>query len=132
MPINFDNILGSHEKALMLQARRTSLLSANIVNADTPGYKSRDIDFRQVLKQTQGEVMAMKKTSAGHMSSAGSNGASFQTMYRVPTQPSLDGNTVDLDLEKAAYAENSVRYQTTLKFLGGRFKGLMGALQDNR
>ncbi|HEC29060.1 MAG TPA: flagellar basal body rod protein FlgB [Gammaproteobacteria bacterium] len=131
MPINFEKILGSHEKALMIQARRAGLLSANIVNADTPGYKSRDIDFRQILKQSQGDVMSMKRTSAGHMTSSGSSMTNFQTLYRVPAQPSLDGNTVDLDLEKAAYAENSVRYQTTLKFLGGRFKGLMGVLRGN-
>jgi len=131
MLINFDKALGSHEKALMIQARRASALSSNIVNADTPGYKARDIDFKQALKNTKGDMLNLQKTNASHMPSFGVDSMGTQLKYRTPAQPSLDGNTVDLDLEKSAYSENSVRYQTTLRFLTGKFSGMMKALRED-
>ncbi len=131
MPINFDKALGNHEQALMIQARRASALSSNIVNADTPGYKARDVDFKEVLKSTKGEQLVMSKTSSSHITSFGTSTMGTQLKYRIPNQPSLDGNTVDLDLEKSAYAENAVRYQTSLRFLTGKFKGMMNAFREN-
>jgi len=131
MPINFDKALGNHEQALMLQARRASALSSNIVNSDTPGYKARDLDFKAVLKNTTGDMLAMNVTSSSHMPSFGMDSMSAQLKYRIPNQPSLDGNTVDIDMEKSAYAENAVRYQTSLRFLTGKFKGMMNALREN-
>lgn len=133
MPINFDKALGSHEKALLLQSRRTSILASNIANADTPGYKARDMDFNQALKKAKFNTSSsapLKTTHAAHFPSASKDVFSDVAMtYRTPSQPSLDGNTVELQKEQAAFAENAVRYQATLKFLGGRFKGIRAALR---
>jgi len=129
MPINFDKALGSHEKALMIQARRASTLASNIVNADTPNYKARDIDFKQALKGAQGDTLKMAGSSSGHMTGAGTGISGSDLKYRTPLHPSLDGNTVDLDQEKAAYTDNAIRYQTTLQFLTGRFSGIKNALR---
>jgi flagellar basal-body rod protein FlgB len=130
MPFNVDKALGSHEKALMIQARRASALSSNIVNADTPGYKARDIDFKQALRNSQGDMLKLQNTSASHMSSFGVDSMGMQLKYRTPGQPSLDGNTVDLDLEKSAYSENAVRYQATLHFLTRKFNGMIKAFKE--
>jgi len=130
MPINFDKALGSHEQALMIQARRTSAISSNIANADTPGYKARDIDFRQALKNSQGDMLKLQKTSTSHIASVGVDSKGMQLQYRIPSQPSLDGNTVDLDMEKSAYSENAVRYQTTLHFLTRKFRGMINAFKE--
>jgi len=129
MPINFDKALGSHEQALMIQARRASVISSNIVNADTPNYKAKDIDFRQILKSSQGDMLKMSGTKAGHITSSGTTISGSDLKYRVPLQPALDGNTVDLDKEKAAYTDNAIRYQTTLQFLTGRFSGMKNAFR---
>lgn len=129
MPINFDKVLGSHEQALIMQSRRASVLSSNIVNADTPNYKARDIDFREVLKSSQGDMLKMAGSKSGHMSSSGITLSGSDLKYRVPLQPALDGNTVDLDMEKAAYTDNAIRYQTTLQFLTGRFTGMKNAFR---
>ena len=141
MPINFDKALGSHETALMLQARRTGVLASNITNAvyntsdpvlaDTPNYKARDIDFKSILQNAQSSTLPLEKTQPGHISPSGMGAGNVELKYRVPGQSSLDGNTVDLDREKAAFAENAVRYQATLNFLSGRFKGMMGALKGD-
>lgn len=131
MPINFEKMLGSHEKALMIQARRATVISSNIANADTPGYKARDFDFKQILKSSSNDMLSLQKTNGAHMQSSGTDSMGMELKYRMPGQPSLDGNTVDLDLEKAEFSENSVRYQITLRFLTGRFSGMMKALKEN-
>jgi len=127
--INFEKILGNHERAFMIQARRTSVLASNIVNSDTPGYKAREIDFKSALKKSEGDLMMLQTTSSGHIQDASFQSMGINLKYRVPTQPSLDGNTVDLNAEKAAYAENAVRYQASLRFLTGKFKGIKNALK---
>ena len=133
MPINFDKALGSHENALLLQSRRTSILASNIANADTPGYKARDMDFSQALKKAKlntNSPASLKTTHAAHFPSVSKGVFSEVEMnYRTPSQSSLDGNTVELQKEQAAFAENAVRYQATLKFLGGKFKGIRAALR---
>ncbi len=129
MPISFDSALGIHAKALLLRSRRNEVLASNIANADTPGFKARDIDFRKVLSETA-DAARLERTHAHHLdlnSEAGIEGA--ELLYRVPNQPSLDGNTVDPDLEKAAFAENAVRYNASLTFLDRKFRGLMLALK---
>lgn len=131
MPINFDKALGSHEKALMIQARRASMISSNIANADTPGYKARDVDFKEVLKSSGGDMLSLQKTNSSHLQLFGTDSMGMEIKYRMPGQPSLDGNTVDLDLEKSEFSENAVRYQTTLRFLTGRFNGIMKALKED-
>lgn len=130
MPINFDKALGNHERALMIQARRASVISSNIANADTPGYKARDLDFKQILNSTGGDMLALQKTNGSHMQASGMDSMGMQLKYRMPGQPSLDGNTVDLDLEKSEFSENAVRYQTTLRFLTGKFSGMIKAFKE--
>jgi len=120
MTISIDSALGIHANALRLRERRTELLANNLANADTPGFKARDLDFRAVLTQ-QGAGMALASTDPGHIRDP--------APYRVPTQSSLDGNTVDPHLEKAAFAENTVRYQATLMLLKAKISGLTTAIR---
>ena len=128
MAISFDKALGNLPGDLSLYAERSGLLAANIANADTPGFKALDIDFRALLARAGGDTMAMKTTHARHL--GGSSAASSpDLLYRIPTQPSVDGNTVDTQVEQAEFAENAVRYQSTLTFLNGKFKGLKLAIK---
>lgn len=130
MTISIDSALGIHVDALRLRERRTEILSNNLANADTPGFKSRDLDFGAVLAQ-QDSGMTLASTAAGHLQAPTHTTASAELLYRIPTQSSLDGNTVDPHLEKAAFAENSVRYQATLMLLGSRIKGLTTAIRGD-
>jgi flagellar basal-body rod protein FlgB len=142
MALNLDSYLGVHAQALTLEAKRTELLAANMANADTPNYKARDIDFKAALAAASGDgapassnsgsALAMSTTNGAHLGAAGVDSADAaigaNLKYRVPMAPSLDGNTVDTQLEQAAFAENSVRYQATLTFLNARLKELMTAI----
>ncbi|WP_457671607.1 flagellar basal body rod protein FlgB [Thiolapillus sp.] len=129
MPLSFDSALGIHAKALDVRAKRTELLASNIANADTPGFKARDIDFRSVLSRTSsGSSKGLQQTHARHLAVSGDS-TSLTTLYRVPNHSSLDGNTVDAQLEKSAFSENALRYQASLTFLDRKFKGLIGALK---
>ncbi|HEX7694449.1 MAG TPA: flagellar basal body rod protein FlgB [Sphingomonas sp.] len=113
-----DNTLfGIHGAALEVRGQRMGVLASNIANASTPGFKARDIDFQQALSAATGPN--------GQTDSAIANA----TKYRVPLQPSLDGNTVDLSTEQTAFAENAVQYQTTLSFLNGRIEQITRALR---
>jgi flagellar basal-body rod protein FlgB len=118
-----------HEQALHFRARRNEVLSSNIANADTPGYKARDVDFSTALKNAQGGNLQLKKTSALHSTGSTVRQAGGELMYRVPTQPSLDGNTVQADVEQAAFAENAVQYRASLTFLNGTIQTLRYALK---
>lgn len=128
-----DSYLGIHASALKLRSQRTELLASNLANADTPNFKARDLDFKQALAQAGGADAPVRvtTTSAAHIAGNNAlNGASTGTelKYRVPLAPSLDGNTVDVQLEQAAFAENSVRYQATLSFISSKFRGLLTAI----
>lgn len=127
MPSIIDRAFGVHADALQLRARRGELLASNLANADTPNYKARDLDFRNALSAAQGAT-ALTTTHAGHMQLPGGGGG-VQTMYRVPSQSALDGNTVDTQIEQAKFAENAVRYRTSLRFLSGKISGLMTAIK---
>jgi flagellar basal-body rod protein FlgB len=130
MSLSFDSALGIHAKALEVRGKRTELLASNIANADTPGYKARDIDFRAVLSSANTQVHSgMRGTNERHIVAAADDSASNPLLYRVPLHPSLDGNTVDGQLEKAEFSENALRYQASLTFLDRKFKGLIGALK---
>ena len=117
-------------QALDVRAYRQELLSSNIANSDTPGYKARDIDFRAAMASAGSADATVKlaTTNAGHLSIDPNTEASANLKYRTPLAPSLDGNTVDAQQEQAAFADNTVRYQATLTFLSARFKGLMTAI----
>jgi flagellar basal-body rod protein FlgB len=132
MPLNLDTYLGVHQDALKVYSQRTSVLANNIANADTPNYKAQDLDFRTLLAQSGGAggSLPLTSTSAAHLTgtSAAPAGGGTGLKYRVPLAPSLDGNTVDVQLEQAAFADNTVRYQAALSFLTGKFKDLMTAI----
>lgn len=132
MPVNLDTYLGVHAAALKVRSQRTEVLAANLANADTPNYQARDIDFRSALAAASGQKdggVHLATTSARHIPTTGVNGTgSAELKYRTPLAPALDGNTVDAQLEQAAFAENSVRYQATLTFLSSKFRGLMTAI----
>ena len=139
MSTSLDAYLGMHPAALKLREQRTELLARNLANADTPGYKAQDLDFRSALAAATSPATvpgALQATRAGHFgvhsadaTAAGSVGSTEAFLrYRVPLAPSLDGNTVDAQLEQAAFADNSVRYQATLSFLQGKFRSLMTAI----
>jgi flagellar basal-body rod protein FlgB len=111
-----NSLFGIHGAALEVRGQRMGILASNIANSSTPGFKARDIDFQK----------AMASAQDGSIDDGAINGA---TMYRVPLQPSLDGNTVDLSTEQTAFAENAVQYQTTLAFLNGRIGQITRALR---
>jgi len=127
MAINFNEALGIHPHALAMREKRSEILAANLANADTPGYKARDLDFKSILKQNMPSAPVMERTQAGHF--APQQLLDSHVMYRNPTQVSLDGNTVEANTEQARYAENAVQYQASLHFINGSFSELMTALR---
>lgn len=134
MAVNLDSYLGVHAAALRLREQRTEVLATNLANADTPNYKARDIDFRSALAAASGsgatDTVGMQATHAGHLGGTATTATVDPSAYkyRTPLAPSLDGNTVDPQLEQAAFAENAVHYQATLTFLQVRFRNLMTAI----
>jgi flagellar basal-body rod protein FlgB len=133
MPLNLDTYLGVQQDALKVQSKRMEVLAKNLANVDTPNYKAQDIDFKTALAQagSPGSSLALTTTSAnqiGNNATTGDVDNSAALKYRVPLAPSLDGNTVDAQLEQAAFADNTVRYQATLTFLSGSLKDLVTAI----
>lgn len=122
------------QDALNLRNERQKVLAANIANADTPNYKARDFDFAAELARAQrGDTgLALTRTSARHLEggSQAPAASAVRPGYRIPEQPSLDGNTVDMDRERAQFMDNSVRYQATLTMLGSRIQGLKSSMQS--
>jgi flagellar basal-body rod protein FlgB len=127
--MRLDDALGIHEQALKLRGRRAEVLAANIANADTPGYKARDFDFQAMLRQEVANTPRMKVTHPGHIQTEGGIVPPSQMGYRIPNQPSLDGNTVDTQVEHTAYAANAMEYQASLRFLSGTIKTLKTAIK---
>lgn len=128
-----DKSFANLPSALHLRAQRSELLASNLANADTPHYKARDLDFARALSASmgEGEGLGLRRTQSGHLAGegAGAGAATADIGYRQPHQPSVDGNTVETDLEQAAFAENAVRYQATITFLNSRISGLISALK---
>jgi len=124
-----DNLFGIHATALKLRASRAELLAANIANADTPNFKARDIDFKKALKLAGTNSGDIVTTNARHIDSSGDSKTGTEILYRTPSQPSLDGNTVELQAERSAFLENSMMYQASLRFLNGRINGLLTAIR---
>ena len=116
MTISFNKALGTYEAALTARTERAQVLANNLANADTPGFKARDVDFQAALNRQLGN-----RPHAGSASSA-------SLLYRTPTQPSIDGNTVDEHLEHAEYMANSLEFQVAFTLLNSRFKGLSRAI----
>ena len=131
MPITSNNLFGIHEQALLVRARRARLLASNLANADTPGFKAKDVDF-QALMQRGADTVAMvgRDTShSRHFSDPAQSQTRATVLFRTPMQPSLDGNTVDSQIEQTAFVQNAVAYQTTLTFLEQRIAGLRLAIR---
>ena len=136
MPLSIDSYLGVQQDALNVQSKRMEVLAKNLANADTPDYKAQDIDFRAALAQagSAGASLPMASTTSGQSlgtntgTADGNVDLSSALKYRTPLAPSLDGNTVDVQMEQAKFAENTVRYQATLTFLTGSLKELMTAI----
>ena len=127
-----DNQMRFHQAAFKLQAYRQELLASNIANADTPNYKARDFDFASALQsavagRSDGDL-ALSKTSTRHLDGGAGSGPA-RLMYRVPTQGAVDGNTVEMDVERSAFAENAVHYEAGLSFITARIKTMMAAIQ---
>lgn len=128
--------LGFYQKAINLRQQRQEVLAANIANADTPNYKSRDFDFSAALKNAMGDGnmrlpdTQLALTSARHIPAKAVTPDPAELLYRQPLQPSLDGNTVDMDVERVQFADNTMRYQSDLAVISGRIKTMMAALQQ--
>jgi flagellar basal-body rod protein FlgB len=129
----FDNIFGIHEQALMVQGQRMGVLAGNLANADTPGFKARDIDFAAVLSsQSQGDrALPLAATDSAHITLSGTDPATADVKYRNPYQASLDGNTVEMPVEQAAFSETNVRYQASLNFINSRISELTLAINGS-
>jgi flagellar basal-body rod protein FlgB len=112
---SLDQFMRFQTEALKLRSQRQELLASNIANADTPDYKAVDFDFGKALA-------AATSTTTGPAPQP-------QLLYRQPTQASLDGNSVEMDSERAAFADNSVRYEAALKFLNAQLKNMLAAMQ---
>ena len=132
MNLTSDNLFGIHTQALDLWQRRTEVLANNLANADTPGYLARDVDFRKVLAAASGspEGLPLQTTTPGQIGAAGQ--ATGGLAYRVPTQPSMDGNTVDEQAEQAAFAANGVHYQASLSFITAQIRMLRTAISGGQ
>lgn len=119
MGMNLTEALGIHPSALTLRAERTRILASNLANDSTPGYQARDIDFRASLRD------------AMHGQAQGLDFASERTLYRVPSRAAQDGNTVELGVEQAEFAQNAIDFQASLTFLNMKLKGLAAAINGN-
>jgi flagellar basal-body rod protein FlgB len=126
--------LAFQTEALVLRAERQRLIASNIANADTPGYVSRDFNFSQALREATGGRNA---TGAGPdgagatAQDAGRNRRAPELRYATPSQTNLDGNTVDMDRERAAFADNAVKYESTLRFINGSVRTMLDAMKSH-
>ena len=123
----FKQQLEVFSKAIDIRNRRNEILASNIANASTPNYKARDVDFEVELKRSL-SVGPIKTSNNAHIALPSKN-LPGKVQYRKPLRPSMDGNTVELAMEQMEFAENAVRYQTTLNFINGKLRGLMSAIR---
>ena len=141
---NLTSILDFQAQALTLRSERQRLLASNIANADTPGYKSRDMDFAAALREATGQqgsslganrpggvVTAgrMDTTHSGHISGSTMSSGQSSLLYSTASQPSLDNNSVDMDRERASFADNAIKYEATLGFINGSVKTMLEAIK---
>lgn len=128
-----DDALRFQQTALSLRSARQELLASNIANADTPNYKARDVDFAGALRNAMAGTatgLPVVQTSTMHLEgNAGGSVLGSPVMYRRPVQPSADGNTVDMDVERAQFADNALRYEASVRFISEEMKMLLTALQ---
>jgi len=122
-----------HQKALNLQAYRQQLLASNIANADTPNFKARDLQFRDALSAALGRghwggSLPLMKTHARHLGAKVEFSPETFVRYRAEWQSAVDGNTVDMDMERAAFAENTVHYEASITFINGLLRSMQTAI----
>jgi flagellar basal-body rod protein FlgB len=133
MTSRIDEAFGFQQAALRLREARQSLLASNIANADTPNFKARDIDFASALQGAlsgQSGQLPLTTTALKHFSGGtGENIMGAPVLYRSTIQPSADGNSVDMDVERAQFADNAVRYEASVKFVSDEIKDVMSAIQ---
>jgi flagellar basal-body rod protein FlgB len=131
MSSRIDDMFRLHQTALNLRAARQELIASNIANADTPNYKAKDIDFANALQGAlTGSGGKLTTTAPGHLAgAAGESVMGAPVMYRKPVQPSADGNTVDMDVERAQFADNALRYEASVRFVSDKAKEVLAALQ---
>ena len=128
-----DSTFRFHQEALNLRARRQEVLAANIAHADTPNFKARDFNFSSKLIEAveRGrQSMSMTSTSPRHLMGEAGTGGDTALMYRTPTQSSIDGNTVEMDVERVNFADNAMRYEVNLTVLSSKIKSLLLAVQQ--
>jgi flagellar basal-body rod protein FlgB len=130
-----DKELNFHHQALSLRAARQELLSGNVANADTPNFKAKDIDFASVLHEklsltTNLNKVSLNTTSSMHINSAAPGVFGDNMLYRIPLQPSADGNTVDMDMERTRFADNAIKYDASISFINNEFRNLAMAMQE--
>ncbi|SEK33583.1 flagellar basal-body rod protein FlgB [Kosakonia sacchari] len=131
-----DNELRFQQQALSLMSRRQDILASNIANADTPGYQARDIDFSKQLKNAMRQEtqhngpLSLSLTSGNHIPGVAPKMDDRQLLYRIPDQPSADGNTVDMDRERVNFADNNVKYQSSLTILSTQIKNMMSVINQ--
>lgn len=126
MSINFDKALGVHPYALQVRSERAQILAGNLANVDTPGYQARDIDYAQIL-QNIGEKLENSASSSDLTVAA--NQQMQHPLYRIPYQPSADGNTAELGVEQTKFGNNAMDFQTSLAFLNMKITGLAKAIE---
>lgn len=133
-----DHELRFQQQALSLLNKRQGILASNIANVDTPGYLARDIDFSHQLKtalkqQREDEAsrpLTLNLTSRVHIPATALMVDYGQLLYRIPDQPAVDGNTVDMDRERISFVDNNVKYQTSLTILGSQIKNMMSVINQ--
>lgn len=129
MAISFENVLGIHPQALAFRGARAELLASNLANVDTPGFKARDMEFSAVLDQQLNSAGAI--TDDAHLKLT-LPADTESLMYRIPHQPTSDGNTVELGVEQSSFARNALDFQTSLTFVRKKFSGLEQAIRGGR
>jgi flagellar basal-body rod protein FlgB len=123
-------------QALTLRSERQRLIASNIANADTPGYVARELNFADALRSATGSATGnglpaatLAASQPGHISNNAAGGLTVSTlMYASPSQTNLDRNTVDMDRERASFADNTVKYEATLRFIGANVKTTLSAI----
>ena len=119
--------LGFRATALQLREQRNNIIGSNIANAATPNYKARDVDFEKILKAQAGESSLRRSNEAHYLDATTATGQTLK--YRQSMNPSADGNTVEMAVEQMEFAENSMRYVSSLTFLNSRISGLISAIR---
>ena len=135
-----DDYLRFNEAALSLRSTRQQVLASNIANADTPNYKARDIDFAAALQATLARSTppagVLAATAPGHVGGSAQNGDLLPDgtplQYRGTVQGAVDGNTVDMDVERNQFADNALRYEAGVTMLNMQIRGLMAAIQGGQ